>query len=85
MARSNDRVAEGLSELADLLAITGADPYRVRAYEKAARSVASYPLEIDQLDAKALDAIPAVGAHISAKILQMRDLKSSFPGLACGR
>src|SRR5579875_296439 len=73
MPRSNDRVAEGLSELADLLAVTGGDPYRVRAYEKAARSVALYPIDIDELDAKALDAIPAVGPRISKKIIQLRD------------
>jgi DNA polymerase (family 10) len=38
--RSNDLAAEALGELADLVAISGGDPYRVRAYEKAARSVA---------------------------------------------
>ena len=41
--RSNDAAAEALQELADLIAISGGDPYRVRAYEKAARSVAGYP------------------------------------------
>ncbi len=73
MPRLNDQVADGLSEFADLLAIIGADPYRVRAYEKAARSVALYPIDIDQLDEKALEAIPAVGSHISAKIVELRD------------
>jgi len=73
MPRSNDQVAEALGELADLLAITGADPYRVRAYEKAARSVGSYPLQVDELDEKGLEAIPAVGSHIAAKIIQLRE------------
>jgi DNA polymerase (family X) len=68
MPRSNDRAAEALNELADLLAITGGDPFRVRSYEKAARSVAAYPLDVDQLEEKALQAIPAVGSHIAAKI-----------------
>ena len=40
--RSNDVAAEALQELADLVAISGGDPYRVRSYEKAARSVAGY-------------------------------------------
>ena len=71
MARSNDEVAAALGELADLLAISGGDPYRVRAYEKAARSVAEYPLEVDELDQKGLDGIPAVGSHIAAKIVQL--------------
>jgi DNA polymerase (family 10) len=36
MARSNDAVAEMLQEFADLLGISGGDPFKVRAYEKAA-------------------------------------------------
>lgn len=61
--RSNDAAAAALQELADLIAISGGDPYRVRAYEKAARSVAGYPLDLDVLDRKGLKAIPAIGAH----------------------
>jgi DNA polymerase (family X) len=68
MSRSNDRAAEALSELADLIAITGGDPFRVRSYEKASRAVAAYPMDVDQLDERELDAIPAVGSHIAAKI-----------------
>ena len=70
--RSNDVAAEALQELADLIAISGGDPYRVRSYEKAARSVAGYPLELDTLDRKGLMAIPAVGAHIADKLLEFR-------------
>ena len=72
MPRSNEQVAESLQELADLLALTDGDPYRVRAYEKAARTLASYPADVDELDRKGLVAIPAVGSHIAAKILQLR-------------
>lgn len=68
MPRSNDVVAAALSEMADLIAITGGDPFRVRSYEKAARSVAGYPIDVDELDEATLDAIPAVGSHIAAKI-----------------
>ncbi|HUH70496.1 MAG TPA: DNA polymerase/3'-5' exonuclease PolX [Mycobacterium sp.] len=70
--RSNDVAAEALQELADLIAISGGDPYRVRSYEKTARSVAGYPLELDTLDRKGLMAIPAVGAHIADKLLEFR-------------
>lgn len=69
--RSNEQVADALAELADLIAITGGDPFRVRAYEKAARGVASYPLDLEGLDRKELDAIPSVGSHIAAKITQV--------------
>jgi len=62
-----------LSEYADLLAIAGGDAYRVRNYEKAARAVAGYHLDVALLDEKGLDAIPAVGASIASKILQLVD------------
>ncbi len=70
--RSNDAAADALQELADLIAISGGDPYRVRAYEKAARSVAGCPLDLDTLDRKGLIAIPAVGAHTTDKLLELR-------------
>ena len=68
MARVNDEVAALLAEYADLTAITGGDAFRVRTYEKAARSVAGYPQDIGPLDAKGLRQIPNVGASIAAKI-----------------
>ncbi len=70
--RSNDVAAEALQELADLIAISGGDPYRVRAYEKASRSVAGYAQDLDTLDRKGLMAIPAVGAHTADKLLELR-------------
>jgi DNA polymerase (family X) len=36
---SNDVAAQALWEMADLIAISGGDLYRVHSYEKAARSV----------------------------------------------
>jgi DNA polymerase (family 10) len=59
-----------LQEFADLLAIAGGEPFKVRAYEKAARAVAGSPTDIADLDEKGLDAIPSVGAHLARKILE---------------
>ena len=39
MARTNDEVEQALMEYADLLSILTDDPYKPRAYEKAARAV----------------------------------------------
>ena len=71
MPRSNDAAAQMLAEFADLLAISGGDPFKVRAYEKAARTVAGYPGEVAELDEKGLDAIPGVGAHLARKIVEL--------------
>jgi DNA polymerase (family 10) len=71
MPRSNDEAAEMLQEFADLLAISGGDQFKVRAYEKAASAVAGYPRDIANLDEKGLDAIPSVGTHLARKIVDL--------------
>ena len=68
MVRVNDEIAAVLQEYADLMAITGGDAFRVRSYEKAARSVGGYPEDLSQLNEKGLRQIPNVGASIAAKI-----------------
>jgi DNA polymerase (family 10) len=66
--RTNDEVAALLAEYADLMAITGGDAFRIRSYEKAARSVAGYPDDLAGLDSGVLERIPGVGKAIAAKI-----------------
>ena len=88
MPRSNDAAARMLQEFAELLAISGGDPFKVRAYEKAARMVEGYGADIAGLDEKALDAIPSVGAHLARKIAEfqrtgsveeLEDLRAQVP------
>ena len=66
----NEQVAALLREYAELTVITGGDVFRVRNYEKAARSIRGWPEDIARLDLKALRAIPGVGASIAAKIAE---------------
>ena len=66
----NEQVAALLREYAELTVITGGDVFRVRNYEKAARSIRGWPEDVGQLDLKALRAIPGVGASIAAKIAE---------------
>ncbi|MFF5258163.1 DNA polymerase/3'-5' exonuclease PolX [Actinomadura viridis] len=66
--RANDEVGALLEEYADLLAITGAEDFKVRVYEKAARSVGGYAADIARLDDAGLRGIPNVGKSIAAKI-----------------
>jgi DNA polymerase (family X) len=68
MPRQNEDVADLLQEYADLVSISGGDAYKVRAYEKAARSVGGYAKDIDALDLRGLEAIPNVGKSIAEKI-----------------
>ena len=66
----NEEVAGLLREYAELTQITGGNPFRVRNYEKAARSVRGWADDVEGLDAKGLQAIPGVGASIAAKIAE---------------
>ena len=68
MPRANDEVAELLQEYADLVSISGGDPFKARAYEKAARSVGGYHGDVATLDDRALGRIPNVGKSIAVKI-----------------
>lgn len=70
MARSNAEVEALLQEYADLLAITGGDTFRARAYEKAARAIGGYPADVSTLDAEGLREIPHVGRSIAEKVTE---------------
>ncbi|HEY7488381.1 MAG TPA: DNA polymerase/3'-5' exonuclease PolX [Streptosporangiaceae bacterium] len=88
MARANDEAAALLQELADLLAITGGEAYKIRAYEQAARSVSGYHEDVSGLDLNGLKKIPNVGQAIAKKIQdylttgtirQVEDLRTQIP------
>ncbi|MFG2122329.1 DNA polymerase/3'-5' exonuclease PolX [Streptomyces sp. NPDC048710] len=70
MARPNEEVEALLQEYADLVAITGGDAFKARAYEKAARAIGGHPADISQLDASGLKEIPNVGRSIAEKVIE---------------
>jgi DNA polymerase (family 10) len=70
MPRANEEVEQLLQEYADLISISGGDPFRVRSYEKAARSVGGHHGDVSKLDLKGLGRIPNVGKSIAEKILE---------------
>ncbi|MGI5341633.1 DNA polymerase/3'-5' exonuclease PolX [Streptomyces sp. CA-181903] len=70
MARPNEEVEALLQEYADLVAITGGDAFKARAYEKAARAVGGFPDDVSGMDVKALRDIPNVGKSIAEKVVE---------------
>lgn len=70
MARANEEVAALLREYAELISITGGDPFRARNYEKAASSVAGHSSDVTVLEAAALRKISGVGKSIADKIIK---------------
>jgi len=72
MASMNEAVAGLLREYAELLAITGGDPFRARNYEKAAKAVAGHPADVTTMPESALTSISGVGKSIAAKITEFK-------------
>ena len=70
MAARNDRIAERLSEIADLLDVTGANHFRVRAYRNAARTVENHPEPLAELIEEGGDPtdLPGIGKDIGQLI-----------------
>ena len=71
MASANQEAAALLREYAELLGLTGGDPFRARNYERAAKAVAGYPADLATLPDKALTTIDGVGPSIAAKIAEL--------------
>jgi DNA polymerase (family 10) len=89
MPKTNEEVEELLGEWAELLQVTGADAFRVRAYEKAARSIGGYSKDLRELDDKGILAIPNVGKSMAGRIREyldtgslheLEDLREMVPG-----
>jgi DNA polymerase (family 10) len=70
----NAEVARLFRELADLLEIEGANPYRVRAYRNAARTIENYPEPLAELAHRTperLTDLPAIGEDLAHKITEL--------------
>ncbi len=62
------------SSMADLLALQRANPHRVRAYKRAAESLANLDEPIEVIAGRgALEEIPGIGRELSAKIQEFLD------------
>ena len=69
----NEDVAEVLDEIADLLAIQDANPFRVRAYHNAARTVRGLGRDLNTLIAQGKDLtdLPGIGDDLAGKIMEI--------------
>jgi DNA polymerase (family 10) len=73
VAVHNEDVAAAFDEIADLLDIEGENPFRIRAYRRAAQVVRTLPRDLGELgDEKELDALPGIGADLAGKIAELR-------------
>ncbi len=87
---NNAEIAKVFYDVADLLDLKGENPFKIRAYQKAARSIEHSSVELEQVvkEGKNLREIPGVGEAIEQKIIDLvktgklklfEDLKKEFP------
>lgn len=73
--RSNTEVAERLRQTANLLAVQGANPFRISAYRRAADAIETLASDIRAVAQAgghaALEAVPGVGSSIASAVAEM--------------
>jgi DNA polymerase (family 10) len=68
----NTDIAKVFQDIADFLEIKGETSFKVRAYQRAVRSIAYHPQEVEQLVKQGkLEDIPGVGEAIAKKITEL--------------
>lgn len=65
----NRRIVKLLEEMADLLEIKGENPFRIRAYRRAAQNIESLTSDVEEIaHAGELEQVPGVGKDLAKKI-----------------
>ncbi len=68
----NSELAKVFQDIADFLEIKGGEPFKVRAYQRAVRSIEHLPVETEQLmKGGKLKDVPGIGEAISKKITEL--------------
>jgi len=77
MPTHNSDISENFSKVADLLEIEGANPFRVRAYRDAARTIGGLSKKVTDLIAERrhLTELSGIGKDLARKIREIVDGK----------
>ncbi len=69
---NNSEIARVFEDIADLLALNKDNIFKIRAYQKAARSIEELSVDVEQLVAEGkLKEIPGAGEAITRKITEL--------------
>lgn len=71
MATGNREVAEALSEIGTLLEIQGENPFKIRAYLRAAEAIEHLAEPVSSMSREDLEAIPGIGEAIARKVQEI--------------
>lgn len=66
----NAQIAQAFNEIAELLELKGENPFRIRAYRRAALNVEGMAQDLAALSEEELAALPGIGKDLAAKIRQ---------------
>ena len=69
----NPQVAQVFHEIADLLELSGENPFRIRAYRRAAMNVEAIPKDVAAMSEGELQSLPGIGKDLAHKIRQFVD------------
>ena len=84
----NQEVARLFNDIADILDIKGDNPFRIRAYRRAAMNIEGLSQDVAELSREDLMKIPGIGKDLADKILEFvtagslgfyEDLKKEVP------
>ncbi len=70
---NNQDIARIFEEIAALLEIKGANPFKIRAYRNASETVSTMGERLSDLSAEALLAIPGIGKDLAARIRELSE------------
>ena len=70
MAWTNEDVARQFAEITTLLKLSGADQFRVRAYERAAGAIGAAPVDLSSITESEMAALKGIGASTAKKITE---------------
>ncbi|MGI9018798.1 MAG: DNA polymerase/3'-5' exonuclease PolX [Euzebya sp.] len=73
MAWVNEELARRFGEIASLLKISGADQFRVRAYERAAEAIGAAPVDLGSIPRSELKGVKGIGDSTSRKVVEYLD------------
>jgi DNA polymerase (family 10) len=87
---TKEEIAAALEEIATLLELKGENPFKIRAYTNAARSIEAWGASFSDLqNEETLEKIPGIGKAIAAKVKELattgslkflEELRGQFPG-----
>lgn len=66
----NQEIARIFNEIADILEIKGDNPFRIRAYRRAAQNIEGFPMDVAEASEEELLKIPGIGQDLAGKIIE---------------